>query len=363
VSKGQLVVLPDEITQHLSPRKVQANLQYLDIAVVSQLWDQWKLGALLDELLPKAATDIPTSAVLQALVTQRCVAPNSKLQAQRWYPKTALPELQGIAPGKVRNTRIHRSLEQLEMIETPLQERLARRIHSRGPLTALYLDATDTWFVGRGPDLAHNRITKEGMLRRRIGIVLLCDARGYPLRWATVAGNHNEATSMMGMLRQVAAQPWMEQVPLVADRAMGRGVTIGALCAHDIRFVTAVPAPEMPSYSSSIALGAFDAVGVDGADRGDAAARKQLHQAATELGFERVSDARYVLDLGTLDRPDGPGAVDLDDPSGMAGAPTRGGRPGRPLRDGGRSDADHHGPAGRPSAPAGAGCWRGRQRR
>ena len=323
--KGQLVVLPDEITQHLSPRKVQANLQYLDIAVVSQLWDQWKLGVLLDELLPKAATDIPTSAVLQALVTQRCVAPNSKIQAQRWYPKTALPELQGIVPGKVRNTRIHRSLEQLEMIEAPLQERLARRIHSRGPLTALYLDATDTWFVGRGPDLAHNRITKEGMLRRRIGIVLLCDARGYPLRWATVAGNHNESTSMMDMLRQVAAQPWMEQVPLVADRAMGRGVTIGALCAHGIRFVTAVPVHEIPSYSSQIPLGAFDGLGVDGKDRDDPNAHKRLRQAAVERGFERVTDTRYVHDLGELERTEGPPVTGLPQESlvSSSGHPTR----------------------------------------
>jgi hypothetical protein len=161
------------------------------------------------------------------------------------------------------------------------------------------------------------------MLRRLIGIVLLCDAEGYPLRWATVAGNHHEAASMMGQLRQVADQPWMSQVPMVVDRALGRGVSIGALCAHDLRFVTAVPAPEIPSYSPDIPLGAFDAVGVDGADRNDDDAVEQLHRAATDLGFERVSDERYVLDLGTLDRSDDLKAIDEGDPDSMAGAPTR----------------------------------------
>jgi len=320
--EGKQVVLPDQLAQRL-PTKVRANLQYLDVAVIDHLWQQWQLGPLLDDLLPDSAADVPDSAVIEALVVQRCVAPDSKLKAQRWYPKTALPELQGVAPGKVHNTRIHRALEQLERIELPLQERLARRIHARGALTAVYLDATDTWFVGRGPDLAHKRITKEGLLRRQIGIVLLCDTEGHPLRWATVAGNHHEAATMMGQLRQIADQPWMTQIPMVVDRALGRGVSIGALCAHDIRFVTAVPAPEIPSYSAHIPLGAFDAVGVDGADHDDDDAIDELQRTATDLGFKRVSNERYVLDLGTLDRSDDLRAIDEGDPDSMAGAPTR----------------------------------------
>src|SRR5512147_1301077 len=44
--------------------------------------------------------------VICALTIQRCVAPGSKLYAQRWFPRTALPELLGVAPAQFHNTRI-----------------------------------------------------------------------------------------------------------------------------------------------------------------------------------------------------------------------------------------------------------------
>jgi hypothetical protein len=108
------------------------------------------------------------------------------------------------------------------------------------------------------------------------------------------------------MADEVSELPWAQQTPLVVDRAMGRGVTVDGLMERDVHFVTAVPAPEIVSYSTRIPLGVFEdphKLGVD--DKLDKQARRQLHDAAVAAGFEKVTDQRYVFDLGVFDKGEG----------------------------------------------------------
>src|SRR5687767_2079739 len=66
--------------------KVVANLRYLDIAVLFELWREWGLPELLDNALPRGEALAPPAAIVAALVLQRCVAPGSKLWATQWFP-------------------------------------------------------------------------------------------------------------------------------------------------------------------------------------------------------------------------------------------------------------------------------------
>ena len=296
--KGQSVVLPSEAARSLPPRKVKRNLAWLDVAVVHHLLTEWGLAGLVDELAPVGGSLVSVGAVVSALVTQRCVDPASKLEATRWYRRTALPELQGIAPGRFNNTRVHRALDALADIDTSLQRRLARRIEAReGRFACLFLDCTDTWFVGRGPDLAERAETKEGLFRRKVGIVLLCDQGGNPLRWATLPGDHREVNTMTGVVDELSGLDWAQGVPLVVDRAMGRGVTIENLLGRDVPFVTAVPRNEIASYSPKIPLGAFDDVARERSGDDASSMLAALCERASELGLEAVSPKRWLLDL------------------------------------------------------------------
>jgi hypothetical protein len=304
---SDLVVLPSERAR---PPKVALNLAYLDVAVGYRAWQSWHLSQLIDELVPATAREVSVGAVAAALTIQRCVAPASDLEAARWYARTALPEVQGIAPASINNTRLHRALELLAAIELPLQQALAQRVADRqGRFVSLFLDCTDTWFVGHGPQLAARGGTKEGLCRRRIGIALLCDQRGLPLRWATLPGNHYEARSMMAIIDEVRALPWARGLPLVADRAMGRGVTVEELLTRDVRCVTAVPAPEIVGYSTRIPVGAFDEVALGDADRSDRQTQTTLRALALHHGFREVSASRYVLDLGVITKGEGAAPV------------------------------------------------------
>jgi len=292
-----------------SPRSLRrpvANLRYLDLAVLLELWREWGLDELLAQLFPRGETDVAPAVVVLALVLQRCVDPGSKLYAERWFPRTALPELLGVAPESFNNTRVHRVLDELDAVTPALMARLPTLYleHARSPsFAALYLDVTDAAFVGHGPDLAARGKTKEGVIRRKIGIVLLCNDQGYPLRWQVIAGNTADSSAMLGVFQTVAKTRWAQRTPIVCDRAMGTTAQLRSLAATGLHFVTALVTTEFGTYAAKLPSEKFSTlrapVEVDVPAR--AAAIEQARLRAEAAGLERVSDTLWVTDLGVVE--------------------------------------------------------------
>jgi len=287
------------------PRRPRAILRYLDVAVVVEILRQLGLTDELARLLPRAESEVAPDRVVEALVVQRCVAPHSKLRAVRWFPSTALPELLRISPAQFNNTRVHRVLEQLEGTEQELMRAVSRCCHEQqGRFATLFLDITDTWFVGDGPELAKRGKVKEGMVRQKIGIVLLCSEQGYPLRWEVLEGCSAEGPAMLSVMRTVQRVPWLEQIPIVCDRAMGYNAYISELLDAKVRFITALIAPEFDSYGAELPAAKF-------ADLPAARLRDELPQCtaqaaarAQEIGeLQQLSDKLFIKDLGIVNCP------------------------------------------------------------
>ncbi len=284
-----------------APRPV-ANLRYLDIAVLLEVWRGWKLDDLLSAAMGPSESTVAASSVVAALSIQRCVDPGSKLYATRWLPRTALPQLLALPSESITNTRLHRVLDELDTATPSLMERLAARYESsEGNFAALFMDVTDTWFVGDGPSLAARSKTKEGRVERKIGIVLLCNQHGYPLRWEVIAGRESEVVAMSRMVEHLAHVTWAHRVPLVCDRAMGHTAQIRKMLDGGIHFLTALTSPEFDAYSQSVPHGAVATLQPDDAaqrDRDIVEAGRRI----AEAGVERVEDNLFVLDLGIVER-------------------------------------------------------------
>jgi len=301
----QKLVAPRTTKQPRPLPQIVANLRYLDAAVLLELWNEWGLMELLGDVLPDSAATIPGARVVAALAIQRCIDPGSKLYATRWFPRTALPELLDVDPTAFNNTRLHRVLDELESAESTLMAKLARRVHDRhGAFLSLFLDVTDTWFVGEGPGLAAPGKTKEGLVRRKIGVALLCDERGYPLRWDVVSGASADCTVMTRMLESVAGVGWVGDAPIVCDRAMGRTSQLAEMARLNLRFLTALTITEMGAYAEQLPHEALSNLIPEAADdpeqwsRGAKSAAEAVHAA----GMKRVDDDLFVLDLGIIER-------------------------------------------------------------
>jgi hypothetical protein len=283
--------------------RILANLRYLDAAVLLALWDEWQLTELFDELLPRGSADVAPASVLAALVMQRALDPGSKLYAIRWFPTSAMPELLQVAPVAFNNSRVHRVLDELDSVGSALMGKLpARYQHRDGAFVSLFLDATDTWFVGHGPELAERAKTKEGRVERKIGIVLLCNEHGYPLRWEVIAGRESEVTAMSRMLALVAGLSWAQKVPLVCDRAMGRTAQVRQMLSAGMHFVTALTTAEYDAYTDRIPYNAL--AGLELHDDSGEQDRDKAARLVEAAGLQRIDDRLFVADLGIVQRVD-----------------------------------------------------------
>ena len=302
--EGKRVVVARPVSRHaVAHPRFLANLGYLDVAVLWELWKQWGLVELFDELMPRGETSVSSASVVAALSIQRCVDPGSTLYATRWFPRSALPELMALPPTGFHNTRLHRVLDQLDGASRGLMARLPRLYREReGAFVSLFVDVTDAWFVGHGPVLAEKGKTKEGLVERKIGIVLLCNERGYPLRWEVVPGAAHDSTTMTAMLQGVTGLSWAQGVPVVCDRAMGKTAQIRDLAATGLHFVTALTTSEFDSYTDRIPSGAMADIGAVAPRTQEDRVRETSRAAANavQAGLTQVQDDQFMLDLGLV---------------------------------------------------------------
>ena len=251
--KGKPLVVATSTSASTLPLKPIANLRFLDLTVLLELWNKWTLGSIIEGLIPKGEALVAPADVIAALTLQRCVEPSPKSYAPQWFPRTALPELLHIEPQHFNNTRIHRVLEELDRVGDQLQHQLPQLYENRdGQFVALFLDVTDSWFVGHGASMAQRGKTKEGRFERKINIAMLCNEKGYPIKWEVIEGRRHDSKIMIDLFRQIAALNWVGKTPVVCDRAMGNTASIQKLLALDVHFLTALTRNEFSSYTNSI---------------------------------------------------------------------------------------------------------------
>jgi transposase len=280
------------------PPKVLRNLRYLDVVVMLRLWSALRLDDLLTELLPEADTAASAAQILAVLVVQRCVAPGSKLFAQRWFPDTALPELLSLSEDKFNNTRLHRVLNDLDRVSAQLQNRLPAiyGAQTKGS-SAFFVDVTDTWFEGRGCETAERSRTKAGHSNKRsIGIVLVADQNGYPMRWEVVSSKTKDHQAMGKMVGRLSKLEWARHLPFVFDRAMGRASTLRELLGSGLYFLTAASVDTIEAYTTALPHQSFAALELEGSEESKKQDERLVAQLAREMKFEEIDERLFVFE-------------------------------------------------------------------
>lgn len=327
--RGKSVVLAPEAAEHLvsGTHDVTGNLDYLGLAVMREIWHGWGLSTFLDDL--DEQTLVPTSQIIEILTLQRAIGVSgSKSHAERWFPSTALPELMNIVPGHFNNTRIHRALDALHFAETKLTEQLPKLYQSRhGNFCCCFMDVTRTHFEGACYDEAEPSKTKrDGDVKKRIGIVLLVNEMGYPLRWKTIGGRTSDVPAMGDMTSHLVDEEWLRDVPIVFDRAMGQEKTVRSLLAQNVHFLTAARAKDIDSYAPTTRDGRptlpASVVGKVPLNFADESSGNVLavREAARATELVEVDPYLFVKDLGTVhlrdDDEPAKWTQDIDDSAG-----------------------------------------------
>lgn len=273
-------------------------LRYLDVMVLHRLWTEWGLRDFFEQHLPAGEKQLAPADVLQVLVLNRSLAPCSKLRVTEWCPRTALPEVLGFQPRQLNNTRIHRVLDDLRDIEPKLWSFLAQHpLRKQAVDSVIFLDITDTHFVGHGGDLSAEGKCKDGSYQKsRIQIALGVDRRGLPIRWELMAGDAPEGPALPRWLDALDALPPFDTVPIVFDRGFSSMDNLWLLAQRKRRFVTCARTPRLVDWAPDIDFASITST--EAAKRPDAATL----QAAGLTADPEDSDLFYV-DQGVRSPP------------------------------------------------------------
>ena len=208
-----------------------------------QLIKTLKLDTLLEELMPQGREDIPFSKMALVLIICRLSHPSSELHiAEHYYDKTALPDLLGIAPAKVYDQRLYRSLDRLlphkAALETHLKKRLGALFDLKYDL--LLYDVTSTYFEGDGQG---NPMAQRGYSRdkrsdcKQVCIGLVVSKGGMPLGYEVFEGNRNDVKTWQEIVTTMEARYGKADRIWCGDRGMMSKENLAFMQAEDRRYI------------------------------------------------------------------------------------------------------------------------------
>jgi transposase len=177
-----------------------------DVWLAWGLWRMLELDELLEREIAAGREEISWGTMAAILTLARFCEPASELHIEeKWYRRTALEELLGVAPEKVHTDRLYEALDRLLPHKETIEKHLRRRFGELFELKCdlLLYDVTSTYFEG---DAAANPLAQRGYSRDsrpdrpQVCIGLVVTEEGFPLGYEVFAGNTHDSTTVQTII-------------------------------------------------------------------------------------------------------------------------------------------------------------------
>jgi len=177
----QFVKRPHSILTTINDIVVTHHYSYLDVAVVNELWDQWKLD---DVFHSDGKRSLGVATIAKILTINRCIDPGAKSQTPEWFRDTALHWLLDIDTGLINVSRIFRELEVIESHKESICNHLYAKICQDFPnsIKSIFYDLSSTTFTGSHCVLMKWGHCKEGYFNH-IVLAMVVNQDGLPFYW------------------------------------------------------------------------------------------------------------------------------------------------------------------------------------
>jgi len=202
---------PSIIVAPVDQINVTEHLDFLEVAVLHQLWHQWELDRFLKE-----------ERWVQAMVLNRCLLPVSKIQIKEWVAGTILPAYYSENILETNEFDVYRELDRFNRQEAELQSFLYKQLSNRFSLSeAVFYDITSTYFEGAKCVLASYGYSRDHRPdRQQIVIALMVTAQGYPFYWKVMDGSTQDITTIKELMVETTERFGIKEGLLVMDRGM-----------------------------------------------------------------------------------------------------------------------------------------------
>lgn len=216
----------------------QAHFDFLDVAALSAIWDDWRL----DDVFPgKGKRLVDVAAVARALTINRSLDPTAKSNVPRWFQRSALPAILKVKTDHLNPSRIFRDLEVIEDARDQIQSHIYARLKRDDPrsLDRIFYDLSSTVFHGVRCTLVKWGRAKEGY-ENHVVIALVVNGDGLPFFWEVLPGGTSDAKTIEWLLKELKSRFDVGSTTLIFDRGMVSDRNLSLLEADRVKYISAL---------------------------------------------------------------------------------------------------------------------------
>jgi len=248
--KGQRLVSPEEVFEILQ----DGSAEHGHVEAVMTAMRRLRLDNLIASR-PSRMRDLVLAMVAVRILV---LEPPSKLATPRWWHKTTLPDLLGVADAD--EDELYAAMDWLLERQPAIENKLAvRHLEEKG--LVLY-DLSSTYFEGVTCPLAargYNRDGKQGKLQVNWG--LLTNRQGVPVSISLFEGNTGDTKTLLPQVSKMRDLFGFERFVMVGDRGMIMQKQINTLQdIEGVDWITALPSDTIRKLveKEHLQLGLFD---------------------------------------------------------------------------------------------------------
>lgn len=279
---------PEEQVTTLANIVAQECVDYLDVAIVNQLWESWQLSEAFSFDVTRGP--LGTDLVAKVLTINRCLDPCSHYTVPQWIRKTALPELLGEQILELNDDKIYYELSKIEKNKLAVEYFLFKKTYEQDPQSYDYVnyDLSSSYFVGFRCKLSAFGRPKDGKSDcKQVILALMINARGYPFKWDVFPGNTPEIDTMDKIIRSCAHRFKLKEISMVFDRGLVSEENLNLVEEKKLKYITALDRDQIPNVPT-IDLKVFKDLYPD-------TASEKIPQLP---GFAKFDPSLYYKDLG-----------------------------------------------------------------
>jgi transposase len=237
----------EEVRVRLKGIQLERLRDFGDVWMAWGLWRMLELDDLLEREIQPGREDVPWGTVAAILAIARFCEPSSELHIEeKWYRRTALDELIGVAPEKVHTDRLYEGLDQLlphkEAIEKHLRHRFGELFALKCDL--LLYDITSTYFEGdmEGCPMAQRGYSRDSRPDRpQVCIGLVVTEDGFPLGYEVFSGNTHDSTTVQATIEALEKKYGALNRVWVMDRGMVSEANLKFLRDRQAKYIVGTP--------------------------------------------------------------------------------------------------------------------------
>lgn len=241
VSHG--LVETETILADLSKIKLEYCRNYLDVLILSELWEKLEIGRVLRGGA-KYTKEFDTEKVARVLTINRLLRPLSKIGTIKWFRKTWLAKILGVEVRHYNKGKIFRSLSQIHAMKSELEKyffKFTRDEARAKDIMVYYFDGTTSWFEGSKCQLSHfDKEKTRGYYDQVVGFMLVTDSMGYPVAWEVVSGNCKDTTAFKALAFRIFHEYGVKEITYCFDRGVASADNFARIDMCKSKFISAI---------------------------------------------------------------------------------------------------------------------------